>query len=217
MGVYETTDDLVNEQVEHYIQYAAKHKNIPVAQARRETMARFSPNGALHIPQIDTGAMLVSEDNSDSRPLIWKPQTRVYFDPIGCGFVYARESASYQQVEKVSTEEFQQAVEDMGDEVYNFSVSPEPEHVRQLVKAAGELDLKFLWETANYDGFKIINMHHSGDAKLPEWRMAFGLLFSLKRGMGKGSVAAVPIFVRMKVLTRLLVNGAAYIVEDAEE
>ena len=32
MSVYETTDDLVNEQVEHYIQYAARHKGIPVAQ-----------------------------------------------------------------------------------------------------------------------------------------------------------------------------------------
>ena len=44
--------------------------------------------------------------------------------------------------------------------------------------------------------------------------MAFGLLFSLKRGMGDGSVAAVPIFVRMKVLTTLLMNGAAYIVME---
>lgn len=214
MGVYETTDDLVNEQVEHYIQYAARHKNIPVAQARRETMARFSPNGALHIPEIDTGAMLVAEDDSDTRPLIWKPQMRLYFDPIGCGFMYARESANYQMVEESSTEKLQQVIEDMGDEVYNLSVSPEPEHVRQLVMAAGELDLKFLRLTAEYDGFKIINMHYSGDAKLPEWRMAFGLLFSLKRGMGKGSVAAVPIFVRMKVLTTLLMHGAAYIVTE---
>lgn len=214
MSVYETTEDLVNEQVEHYIQYAAKHKGIPVAQARRETMSRFSPNGALNIPQIDTGAMLVAEDNSESRPLVWLPQMRVYFDPVGCGYVYARESASYQQVEGLSTEEFQQVIEDMGEDVYGLSISPEPEHVRQLVKAAGELDLKFLRLTAQYDGFKIINMHYSGDAKLPEWRMAFGLLFSLKRGMGNGSVAAVPIFVRMKVLTTLLMNGAAYIVME---
>ena len=51
-------------------------------------------------------------------------------------------------------------------------------------------------------------------SKLPEWRMAFGLLFSLKRGMGNGSVAAVPIFVRMKVLTALLMHGAWLVVVE---
>ena len=214
MSLYETTDDLVNEQVEHYIQYAARHKGIPVAQARRETMARFSPNGALNIPAIVTGEMLVAEDNSENKPLVWVPKMKVYFDPVGCGYVYARESESYQQVEGLSTEEFQQVLQDMGNDLHRLSISPEPEHVRQLVKAAGELDLKFLRLTAQYDGFQIINMHYSGDAKLPEWRMAFGLLFSLKRGMGDGSVAAVPIFVRMKVLTTLLMNGAAYIVME---
>ena len=214
MSVYETTDDLVNDQVEHYIQYAARHKNIPVAQARRETMARFSPNGALNIPAIDTGEMLVTEDNSENKPLVWVPKMKVYFDPVGCGYVYARESASYQQVEGLSTEEFQHVLQDMGDDLHRLSISSEPEHVRQLVKAAGELDLKFLKLTAQYDGFQIINMHYSGDAKLPEWRMAFGVLFSLKRGMGNGSVVAVPIFVRMKVLTALLMHGAAYIVME---